>query len=430
MQGNISAVHKNSLADRAGIQAGWQLIGVNNSSVEDIIDLSFLLSDTEVNLELLDDSGNEHSLLIEKGLDEDLGLEFASAVFDKVRTCHNNCVFCFVDQMRPGLRKSLYVRDDDYRLSFLYGNFITLTNMQGKDYQRIISNHLTPLYVSVHATNGTVRKDMMKNKSSDKILANMHKLADNGIHMHTQIVLCPGYNDGAVLEQTFNDLYAMHESVDTMAVVPVGLTKERNNLTPLRLFTSEEASSIVNVVTQWQKKCRQQIGRSFIYLGDEFYFAAGAELPATEYYDGFPQLENGIGLSRNFLNEWEDAHVITQPLPAASYSVPVGESAAKILAPLLQAFNEKHRTKHKLIPVANSFFGTTINVTGLLTATDILQSFSQELQRTDKVILPGSVLNNDGMFLDDRSLAEFKQALSVPVSVAASAADLKRLLSE
>lgn len=426
MLGCISKVRKHSLADKAGIQAGEKLCSVNGCAVRDIIELSFLTTDDLVELEIENHDGQKRLLQIAKYPDEDLGLEFESAVFDKVRTCYNNCIFCFVDQMIPGMRPSLYVRDDDYRLSFLYGNFITLTNMNDADFDRIIKTHLSPLYISVHATDPQVRCQMMHNRFAGEIMDKMQRLLDAGIQIHTQIVCCPGYNDGAVLQKTFEDLYALHPGILTMAVVPVGLTKHRAHLHPMRTFTPDEAAQVVEHVTAWQQQCREETGKSFVYLGDEFYLLAGKELPPSDYYDGFPQLENGIGLTRNFLNEWEQALQHLQSAQGTEPAViPVGESAYKVLQPLLDAFNAQYKTEHRFLSVKNKFFGGHVNVTGLLTGSDILP----EVKNCQRVILPAVVLNQDNLFLDDMALAQFKKDLNGKVEIAANAGELLHLLT-
>ena len=424
MQGLISSVKHGSLAEAAGIKAGESLLTVNGSSLRDIIDLSFLLADEQVVLKLAAADGTEREITIDKRIDEDLGLEFESAVFDKVTTCYNKCVFCFVDQMIPGMRKGLYVRDDDYRLSFLYGNFITLTNMKDEDFDRIIQTHMSPLYVSVHATDPEVRCAMMKNRFAGELMDKLKRLFDAGITVHTQIVCCPGYNDGDVLKRTYADLRALAPMVETMAVVPVGLTKNRAHLTPLRLFTPEEAREIVTTVTEWQQECRQSLGKSFVYLGDEFYILAGMPLPQAEWYDGFPQLENGIGLSRNFLEEWQEAGKITPVKGEVNSVIPVGTSAFKVLQPLIEDFNAKTGMQHRLIGVENEFFGNTVNVTGLLCGNDILNA----VKGAESIILPEVVLNSDDLFLDDMSYAEFCKAAGAPVHRAATAGDLYKLL--
>ena len=430
MKGIISAVRRNTIAEAFGIMPGEKLIAVNGTNPADIIELSYLVADERVDLSIESQDGALRHVIVEKQPDADLGLEFESAVFDGVRYCHNKCVFCFVDQMIPGMRNTLYDRDDDFRLSFLYGNFLTLTNMKECDYERIIKTHMSPLYVSIHATDSEVRRNMMNNKNAGNILDDLQRLIDNGITIHTQVVLCPGFNDGEILEKTFKDLVALAPMVETMAVVPVGLTKNRENLPEVRLFTSVEAQNIISQVEKWQDECREKFGNSFIYLGDEFYINAGMNLPDAERYDGFPQLENGIGLSRNFLDEWENA--IAAPNGSDKIEnalVPVGESAYKLLKPLFDDYNNEYKTCHKLVAVTNHFFGKTINVTGLLTGMDILNALS-DFTEFNRIILPQVVLNKDLLFLDDMSLADFKKLYKGKVECAKNAEELKQLLAK
>ena len=428
MLGLISAVRKNSLAEVAGIVAGDKLVAVDGVQVKDIIELSFYTSDYEVELELENAQGQRRQVHIDKYPDEDLGLEFEAAVFDKVSTCYNNCIFCFVDQMIPGMRKGLYVRDDDYRLSFLYGNFITLTNLKEEDFQRIIQTHMTPLYVSVHATDPKVRCEMMHNRFAGELMDKLERLFAAGIEVHTQIVCCPGYNDGEILAKSFHDLYARHPHVLTMAVVPVGITKHREGLHPLRTFTKEEAAALIDQVTPWQRQCREETGKTFIYLGDEFYLLAGRDVPTAEWYDGFPQLENGIGLTRSFVDEWQATLPSLSSYQAASPAViPVGESAFTVLQPLLDALNKQFNTAHSFVPVPNEFFGGKVNVTGLLTASDILRTCKESGKR---LILPAVVLNNDKLFLDDTALEQFRKEYPGKVDIAKDAKELLHLLLE
>ena len=428
MLGLISAVRKNSLAEAAGIVAGDKLVAVDGVQVKDIIELSFYTSDYEVELELENAQGQRRQVHIDKYPDEDLGLEFEAAVFDKVSTCYNNCIFCFVDQMIPGMRKGLYVRDDDYRLSFLYGNFITLTNLKEEDFQRIIQTHMTPLYVSVHATDPKVRCEMMHNRFAGELMDKLERLFAAGIEVHTQIVCCPGYNDGVILAKSFQNLYARHPHVLTMAVVPVGITKHREGLHPLRTFTKEEAAALIDQVTPWQRQCREETGKTFIYLGDEFYLLAGRDVPTAEWYDGFPQLENGIGLTRSFVDEWQATLPSLSSYQAASPAViPVGESAFTVLQPLLDALNKQFSTAHSFVPVPNQFFGGKVNVTGLLTASDILRTCKESGKR---LILPAVVLNNDKLFLDDTALEQFRKEYPGKVDIAKDAKELLHLLLE
>lgn len=426
MLGLISNVRKNSLAALVGIKTGEKLYSIDGVQVKDIIELSFYTSDYEVELEIEAVDGTHRQVHIDKYPDEDLGLEFESAVFDKVATCYNKCIFCFVDQMIPGMRKGLYVRDDDYRLSFLYGNFITLTNMKDIDFDRIINTHLSPLYISVHATDSNTRCRMMNNRFAGQLMEKMHKLFAAGIQVHTQIVCCPGYNDGDILEKSFYDLYKLYPNVLTMAVVPVGTTKHRNHLTKLESFTKEQAAVLVKQVTKWQKRCREEIGNTFIYLGDEFYLLADMELPPAEWYDGFPQLENGIGLTRNFIEEWHETLSHLDNYHAAEPAViPVGESAYRILQPLMEKLNKQFGTQHCFVAVPNRFFGGKVNVTGLLTGGDILHTVQGK-----QIILPDVVLNSDNLFLDDMSLEDFKKSCSGNVEIAKGAKELLHLLLE
>lgn len=426
MLGQISGVRKNSLAEAAGIVAGDKLVAVDGVQVKDIIELSFYTTDCEVELELENAEGQRRQVHIDKYPDEDLGLEFEAAVFDKVNTCYNNCVFCFVDQMIPGMRPGLYVRDDDYRLSFLYGNFITLTNLKEEDFQRIIQTHMTPLYVSVHATDPKVRCAMMHNRFAGELMDKLERLFAAGIEVHTQIVCCPGYNDGEVLTKSFTDLYKHYPNVLTMAVVPVGITKHRENLTPLRTFSKEEAAALIDQVTPWQRQCREETGKTFIYLGDEFYLLAERDVPDASWYDGFPQLENGIGLTRSFVDDWHTTLATMGSYQATADAViPVGESAYAILQPLMEQLNKKYGSRHSFVPVPNKFFGGKVNVTGLLTAGDILQAVTGK-----RIILPAVVLNNDNLFLDDKSLEQFKKEYSGKVEIAKDAKELLHLLLE
>ena len=428
-EGKISAVKKHSAADTAGIRAGESLCAINGMPLRDILDVSFAAAEEVLTLCIRARGGQLRNVLIEKGIDEELGLSFESAVFDRVQLCHNHCVFCFVDRMIPGLRKGLYVRDDDYRLSFLYGNFITLTNLSEEDFDRIIRTHMSPLYVSVHATDPAVRQAMMKNRHAGELMERLQRLFTAGIHIHAQIVCCPGWNDGKVLEKSYRDLVALSDYVEDMAIVPVGITKQKEGLPDLRLFTEEEAALMVEQVTHWQEDCRKKLGRSFVYLGDEFYILAQRPMPPAEWYDGFPQLENGIGLTRNFLTEWKKAaahYGESTSFAQQNYCIPVGTAAYQQLQPSLQVFNRRYHTEHRFIPVHNHFFGPSINVTGLLTGTDLLA----QLPEGQPVILPSVLLNQDNFFLDDMPLDEFIERSRRTVKIARGAAELYSILLE
>jgi len=429
-KGIISAVADGSIAAELGLNPGDALLAVNGKPVNDIIDLSFALADEYVELLVARQSGEEELFAVEKDYDQDLGLEFASAVFDRVRPCANRCVFCFVDQMPPGMRESLYVKDDDYRLSFLYGNFITLTNLTQRDLARIRRLHLSPLYVSVHATDGDIRASLLGNPRAKDILGRLKDLTADGIELHTQVVLCPGLNDGPVLERTIADLYALAPGVLSLAIVPVGLTRHREKCRPLRGFTPEEAAGVISAVASWQRRCRAETGASFVYLADEFYLACGQPIPAYDHYDDFPQLENGVGIVRSFLAEWDETAVSGQ-----GYSTPhnidvvCGVSAATVLGPLLSRLSLPNLTVN-LVPVVNAFFGPDVTVTGLLTGADIIAALRAGDRPQGGVVIPGVALRKgENIFLDGLTPEDVSRALGRPVRVAHFAADLKQQLA-
>ncbi len=429
-QGIIATVRAGSLAARLGLVPGDRLISVNDQSPQDLIDLSFAVADSRFTLTVEKADGTRETHLVKKRRSDDLGIEFESAVFDRVRCCANRCIFCFVDQMPAGMRRSLYVKDDDYRLSFLYGNFVTLTNLGPRDLDRIRRLHLSPLYVSVHATDGEVRARMLDNKRAALVMEQINELVAFGAELHAQIVLCPGINDGAVLEKSFRDLYALSPSVLSMAVVPVGLTRYRQDCYSLSGFTAAGAAAVIDQVSRWQEQCRQETGESFIYLGDEFYLAAGRPVPDYDSYGDFPQLENGVGLVRCFLEEWEKTQ------PASAYARPMaidvvcGVSAAKILAPLLAAWPIPNLSV-RLLPVENRFFGPEITVTGLLTGGDILAALRADGSSRDGVVVPGVALRKgENIFLDDMTLDDLESQLGAPVRAAHFAADLKQCLAD
>ena len=427
--GIIARVAPDSIALELGLEPGDSLISVDGENIRDIIDLSFALADENVELLIEKKNGEREVLDIEKEYDEDLGIEFESAVFDGVRRCANKCIFCFVDQMAPNMRESLYVKDDDYRLSFLYGNFVTLTNITPEDMNRIRRLHLSPLYISVHTTNGILREKMLNNKNAGKIMEQLDSLLASGIEMHTQVVLCPDINDGEELEKTISDLYSLHPEVLSMAIVPVGLSRYRENCYSLQAFTSERACSVVETVQKWQEKCRKKSGTSFVYLSDEFYLNANQPIPEYEWYDDFPQLENGIGLIRNFLHEWEEKAIITNGYDKPHYiDVVCGISAQKILEPLLAAVKIPNLVI-RVVPVENHFFGNDITVSGLLTGQDIINKLSQMDGERTGIIIPGVALRKgEGIFLDNMKLTELEEQLALPVRVAYGAEDLRQLL--
>ena len=424
----ISSVFPGSRAERAGIKPGDRLLKVNGAEVRDLIDLSFLLAEDRVSLELLKSDGQLARVNIRKKLDEDLGLEFESAVFDKVRTCANKCLFCFVDQMPEGMRESLYVKDDDYRLSFLYGNFVTLTNFTPQDQKRVRQFHLSPLYVSVHTTDPDLRIQLLGIKTAGRIMEQLRGLAEEGIEFHTQVVLCPEVNDGGYLQKTIRDLASLRPEALTLAIVPVGLTRFRQHCAPLRRFTQSEALQIVSSVQAWQQRFRLETGEAFVHLSDEMYLLAGAELPPEEDYEGFPQLENGVGLVRTFLTEWEAAPPVTakERPPALLVS---GALFAPILKKLVGALPAAKSKNIETTAVVNRFFGADVTVTGLLTGQDIIDHVKEGSFGAKRLILPGVLLRKGTTtLLDGLTVDDIQEQTGLRVETAHDAAQLKAML--
>lgn len=429
--GRIVHVRPDSLAEELGLQAGDQILAVNGQNLSDIIDLSFAFAEEEIELLVEYTSGEQEILAFDKEYDEELGVEFAAAVFDGIRSCGNRCYFCFVDQLASGMRESLSVKDDDYRMSFLYGNFVTMTNMGKNDFDRIKKLHLTPLFVSVHTTNGELRAEMLRNKNAGNIMEQLQMLQEAEVDYHTQIVLCPGYNDEAELDRTIGDLLRQYPHAQSLAIVPVGLTKYRKNCYPLQMFDRAGAARVIEQVKKWQDLARKKTGRAFVYLGDEFYFIAEQDLPETQAYDGFPQLDNGIGLTRNFVDEWEaGADEICNSYPEPIYlDIICGKSMGSVLQMLTDQLHIEN-LHVRVLALENRFWGEAITVSGLLTGRDILQGLRDAGGRRDGVILPASALRaGENIFLDDYSLTDLQREIGTDVKMAATGADLRRLLT-
>ena len=378
------------------------------------------------------ENGEQEIIAFEKDMDEELGAEFESAVFGKIRQCANNCYFCFVDQVAPNMRDSLYIKDDDYRLSFLYGNFVTMTNMGPRDLERIHRLHLSPLYISVHTTNPKLRGEMLRTKRGELIMEQLAKLNEADVEYHTQVVLCPGLNDGAELDRTIQDINSMQPCAKTLGVVPVGLTKFRENCYPLKTFDAQGAKKVIEQVRHWQEKMRKQTGKNFIYLSDEFYLLAGEPLPKAEEYDGFPQLDNGIGLTRNFIEQWKETEINPNNYQKAlNLDIICGKSAGKVIKNLVDELNIDNLNAN-VLALENEFFGHEVTVTGLLTGQDIIKNLKQNKANRDGIIIPNCALREgEDIFLDDYTLEDIKKAFpDEEVKVASDAIMLKNLLAD
>lgn len=430
--GIILRVLQGSIAEELELVPGDKILSVNNMPLRDIIDFSFAMADEEIEILVEHADGEQELIEFDKDYDEDFGVEFEHAVFDGIRECANHCYFCFVDMIAPDMRHSLSVKDDDYRLSFLYGNFVTLTNMGPADFSRIERFHLSPLYVSVQCTNPVLRAEMLRYKGAADILGQLAKLEQAGAEYHTQVVLCYGLNDGAELERTIRDITARRPYALSLAIVPVGLTKHRSDPFPLVQFDREGAARVIDEVERWQKEIRAEEGRTFIYLGDEFYFLAGREVPPAEMYDGFPQLDNGIGLTRNFIEEWSSmdppSGKVNQPAKLAVIS---GTAVAPVMEQLAREI-DPDGVRIRVLAVENIHFGATVNVSGLLTGYDIIQALRGISDQVEGVLIPSAALREgEDVFLDDISLDDMRASFpGLRIEPVATGRDYREALSD
>lgn len=402
----IVKVKPRSLAAKAGIQVSDYLLSVNGVRPRDFLDYRYLVTGEKVRLTIR----RKHEIkkiIIRKRDDEDPGIIFATDCFEGINRCRNRCIFCFVDQLPPGLRASLYEKDDDYRLSFLHGNFITLTNLKPRQMLRILTFHLSPLYLSIHATEPVVRGAMLGNRGPAPVLDKIAALAGGGITMHVQVVLCPGINDGRVLARTITDLAKFWPSVASVGVVPVGLTKFRKSLPVLRSFTKPECVNLIKQISSYQREYGQKRGVVFVHLADEFYLRAGHLLPPGAWYDDFPQIENGIGPSRLFRDEFRR---LAPDLPLRlsdprRFVVGTAKGGAEALFPVMRRLNRIKKLHLRLMTIPSTFFGPRINVAGLLTGKDLLWGV-RGLGADETLLLPrvllrqGTSLLLDGMTID------------------------------
>ncbi len=400
----VAGVEPGSIGEEVEILSGDRILAVDGQEVKDIIDFQFMTADEEFTLLVEKENGEVWEVEIERSLDEELGLEIQAVSSQGLKLCKNNCVFCFVSQMPKGMRGSLYDKDDDYRLSLTQGSFITLSNLDEEEFARIIKLHLSPLYISVHAWDRDARIRLLKNPHAGDLPKQLKALAEAGITIHSQIVLVPGYNDQEILEETVRELGKLYPAVQSIAVVPVGLTKFRENLPPLRPFTSEEAQELLNKGEKWQNEYFEKTGLHLVYFSDEFYALAGREYPPNSSYDGFPQLENGVGMGRKFQEEFELAlgHV-PQEIPSRKVHIITGVSATPFMSQLMSRLNFIQGLDLSLHTITNEYFGSTVTVAGLLTAQDIATQVGN--LQGEVFLIPEVMLKEDeDIFLDDRSV--------------------------
>jgi len=411
----IKAFENNSLAAEVGFQIADDIVKINGHLIRDLIDFQFYVSDEHPVIEVIR-NGENYIFDIEKDYDDSLGINFEDT---KYRCCGNKCIFCFIDQNPEGLRKSLYFKDEDYRLSFMYGNYVTFTNVSQPDLQRIVEQRLYPLYVSVHSTDLEIRKLMLGVKKDDRLLEKIRFLTENNIELQAQIVLCPSINDGKSLFKTIDDLAQFYPKLKSIAIVPVGLTKHRQNLYPLKPVIPGYAKALIGQIEKTAQMFKQKWGDYFVYLADEFYLLAEMSLPFAERYDEFPQIENGVGMVRDFIDQFEEQslefpHRIKNK---SLITLVTGVLASPIINKwVIPRLNNIENLNVTLQTVENNFYGNRVTVTGLLTGQDI---FNQLLNQpsADLIILPANCLNLDGLFLDDWTLADLQTKLQCHIEV-------------
>jgi putative radical SAM enzyme (TIGR03279 family) len=429
----IDSVAPGSPADRAGIKAGWRLLRIDGQKVGDLIDYRILEADDLLTLVMISDDGKLKRFKIRKPAGSSLGLRFDPLTIDRLQRCPNHCLFCFVDQNPQGLRNALYVKDDDYRLSFLYGNFITLNRVREEDLKRIIRLQMSPLYVSVHTTNPELRVQMMGSKLAKRGLANLKQLVKAGIKIHGQLVLCPDLNTGPELESSISDLAALGENILSVALVPVGLTRYSGHNPEIRGFTADEARNMVEQIEVIQQKYLADRASRFVLLSDEFYNLAARAYPPDTAYEGYPQLENGVGLARLFL---EELGQLEEKLPQLIFSGPeltitivTGKAALSVLEQLAARLRKVEGLAVKLIAAENYFFGKQVTVSGLLTGSDLLKALENK-EKGDLVFIANNLLRDGGdLFLDDLSVEEVEAILKVPLKVVKGPLELFNTLS-
>ncbi len=418
----IKAVEPGSIAEELELSPGDVLVSVNGQPVGDVFDYHYLINEEYLEILVRKPDGEEWELEIEKEYEDDLGIEFENGLMDDYRSCSNKCIFCFIDQLPKGMRETLYFKDDDSRLSFLQGNYVTLTNMSEDDVSRIITYHLEPINISFHTVNPELRCRMLHNRFAGEALKKADRFFEAGVTMNGQIVLCRGINDGEELDASIERLSGYLPHLQSVSVVPVGLTDHREGLYPLEPFTKEDAENVLDLIHDWQERLFRQHGTHFIHAGDEWYLLAEREIPEAETYDGYLQLENGVGMVRLF---WDEVQEELERLPGDDRERSVTIATGKLAAPVLQEAVGQIQAKYpgvqvQVIPVENRFFGKRITVAGLLTGQDLREQLAgrelfEELLLTEHMFKSG-----EQVFLDDMTREELSGALQVPVTIVKS----------
>ncbi len=411
----IKNVISGSPAAKCGVIAGDMLANINGNPIKDVLDYMYYAAEVNVKLDLVR-CGEEIALSVKKDEYDDLGLEFDTFLMDNKQRCSNRCIFCFIDQMPPNMRDTLYFKDDDARLSFLHGNYVTLTNLDQSDIDRIIKMKLN-INVSVHTTNPELRVKMMRNKFAGEKLKYLYQLAESGIQLNCQIVCCPGFNDGDELRRTLNDLSKLMPNISSMAVVPVGITKYREGLCPLKTFDKETAGETIDIIEEFQRDLLEKYDTRTVFPSDEFFLTADRPLPSAEYYEDYPQYENGVGMLRSLIDEFDDA------LDTAEWdgderriSIVTGRAPFKIISDLVRKAEKKFpKLKCGVYPIRNDFFGETITVTGLITAQDLIAQMKNKELGDELLISSAMLMHGSDIFLDDLTVGDVERELNVRV---------------
>lgn len=415
----ISKVLPQSIGEEMELTPGDELISINGQVIEDVFDYHYLVDDDYLELLVRKENGEEWELEIEKDYEEDLGIEFENSLMDEYRSCRNNCIFCFIDQMPEGMRETLYFKDDDSRLSFLQGNYVTLTNMSDHDIDRIIQYHLAPINISFQTTNPQLRCKMLNNRFAGDIFPKVQRLYEAGIEMNGQVVLCKGINDGEELERTIKDLTRYLPHLKSVSIVPVGLSKYRDGLYPLEPFNKEDAEKVLDTVHQWQEKLYPEYGLHFIHCSDEWYILAERELPREDQYDGYLQLENGVGMLRLLEEEVKEALIHSGE---ESVKRQVSIATGRLSAPFIRKNVELVANVYKdleveVFPIRNDFFGEMITVSGLITGQDLIAQLKNQ-KLGERLLIPCNMLRaGENVFLDDITVETVEKELGVPVVV-------------
>ena len=419
----IESVRPGSIAEELGIEPGDVLLEIDGQVIEDIFDYHYLINEEYLTVLIEKPDGEQWELEIEKEFEDDLGMEFESGLMDDYRSCHNKCIFCFIDQMPPGMRETLYFKDDDSRLSFLQGNYVTLTNMSEHDIDRIIRYHLGPINISFQAMNTELRCRMLHNRFAGEALKKVDRLYENGIEMNGQIVLCKGVNDGEELRYSIEALEKYMPVLQSVSIVPVGLTKFRDGLYPLEPFNKEDAGKVLDMIEHYQRIFYKKYGIHGIHAGDEWYLLAERELPEEERYDGYIQYENGVGMLRSLIDEVKEELELRKPDEEISHTVSLatGRLAAPVLKELAAEVREKYpNVKAEIYPITNDFFGERITVAGLLTFQDLKKQLLGK-NLGERLLLPCTIVKSDeDLFLDDYRVSDLETALQTPVNIVKS----------